>query len=787
MTADWLIKELPKGLIKWYDFIPGAAALYITSGSELDEALIEALRESNLKVDAVQRFDVFKKESVGKYDYAFASDVLECCMSEKEGASLLEKTCNVLKPDGRLLICADNRLAVKYFCGDRDPYTDRNFDGVEDYRNVLAMDKKRVKGRLYSKSQLTDMLKQAGICRFRFYSVFPDIRNPQLLLAEDYMPTEELDIRIFPQYNFPGTVFLEEEKLYTQFARNHILHAMADGFLIECPKRGDCANIKQVTVSMCRGRENAMATIIRRDGNVEKRPLYQEGAVKADRLQDSNAYLMEHGVKMISAEKRGNALVMPYVTGRPLVAYFRDLLRTDTEKFVNELDRLWKTVLDSSKHVSCEEVDWEHFDPRWAGEEKKYINRSRWRRIAFGTKEEREALGPILERGYIDLVILNGFEQNGRFVFYDQEMYIENMPAKVIILRSIGHIYYGDSEAERILPMQTLFERYNLTRYADLFYAFETFYLDILRNDRLLDPYYIEHRADKAVLNSNRQRMNYSEEEYRKLFAEAFEGLRGKKLYLFGAGSFAKRFLALYGDRYEISGILDNDEDKWGAEISGIRVTGADVLKGLDPGAYKVIICMKNYTGVLRQVRALGAVNIGIYDKNIVYPQKNARVPSTSGQTALPVDSGVIPEKKKYRTGYIAGVFDLFHVGHLNLLRRAKEQCDYLIVGVVTDEAVQRDKHTESFISFEERLAIVRACRYVDEAVEIPLMYNDTQDAYMKYQFDVQFSGSDYADDPRWLKKRDFLRKHGAELVFFPYTESTSSTKIKEMIDRKLM
>ena len=121
------------------------------------------------------------------------------------------------------------------------------------------------------------------------------------------------------------------------------------------------------------------------------------------------------------------------------------------------------------------------------------------------------------------------------------------------------------------------------------------------------------------------------------------------------------------------------------------------------------------------------------------------------------------------------------------MLFRSKEQCDYLIAGVVTDEGVRKNKGTDSFIPFEERLSIVQSCRYVDEAVGIPLEFCDTRDAYLKFQFDVQFSGSDYAQDPAWLKKQEFLRKHGAELVFFPYTESTSSTKLKEMIGRKLL
>ncbi len=121
------------------------------------------------------------------------------------------------------------------------------------------------------------------------------------------------------------------------------------------------------------------------------------------------------------------------------------------------------------------------------------------------------------------------------------------------------------------------------------------------------------------------------------------------------------------------------------------------------------------------------------------------------------------------------------------MFRRAKEQCDYLIVGVVTDEGVRKHKEVEPFIPFAERIEMVRSCRYVDEAVEIPLNYYGTRDAWKLYRFDCQFSGSDYVDNPDWLAEKEFLEKHGAEMVFFPYTESTSSTRIKSLIEKKLL
>ena len=82
---------------------------------------------------------------------------------------------------------------------------------------------------------------------------------------------------------------------------------------------------------------------------------------------------------------------------------------------------------------------------------------------------------------------------------------------------------------------------------------------------------------------------------------------------------------------------------------------------------------------------------------------------------------------------------------------------------------------------------MVRSCRFVDEAVEIPFIYQTTIEAFEKYHFDVQFSGSDYENNPEWLETKKWLREHGSDLVFFPYTQQTSSTKIKSLIEKGLL
>ena len=133
------------------------------------------------------------------------------------------------------------------------------------------------------------------------------------------------------------------------------------------------------------------------------------------------------------------------------------------------------------------------------------------------------------------------------------------------------------------------------------------------------------------------------------------------------------------------------------------------------------------------------------------------------------------------RIGYTTGVYDLFHIGHLNLLRKAKAQCDYLIVGVSTDDLVEY-KGKRSVIPFEERKEIVAAIKYVDEVVTQENM--DKLGAWKKYHFDVMFVGDDWKGTDKWNKIEADLKEVGAEVVYFPYTKGTSSTLINETLIR---
>ena len=137
---------------------------------------------------------------------------------------------------------------------------------------------------------------------------------------------------------------------------------------------------------------------------------------------------------------------------------------------------------------------------------------------------------------------------------------------------------------------------------------------------------------------------------------------------------------------------------------------------------------------------------------------------------------------EKKIVGYTTGVFDLFHIGHLNILERAKQNCDYLIVGVSTDELVMEYKHKKPVICYEERKRIVEAIRYVDEVV--PQVDRDKMAAYEKYKFDRMFVGDDWKGSELFKKLEVELAKKGAEIIYFPYTKGTSSTFLKEVLKK---
>ena len=140
---------------------------------------------------------------------------------------------------------------------------------------------------------------------------------------------------------------------------------------------------------------------------------------------------------------------------------------------------------------------------------------------------------------------------------------------------------------------------------------------------------------------------------------------------------------------------------------------------------------------------------------------------------------------KKYKIGYTSGVYDMFHIGHLNVIKNAKKHCQRLIVGVSTDEVVKQNKNKNPVIPFDERVAIVKAIKDVNQVV--PQERYDIEgkiETVKKYSIDVMFVGSDWQGTDKWDKIEEELNKIGCKVIYLPHTDGVSSTLLREKIGK---
>ena len=360
-------------------------------------------------------------------------------------------------------------------------------------------------------------------------------------------------------------------------------------------------------------------------------------------MQDNLDDLHKRGINVVESHIDGGRFVMPFVDVPIAMNELKLIGKQDKAVFYKALDDMNELILQSSEHTD--------------------VISDKDRNSANGRD-----LGTILTRGYIDMVPLNCFydtsiaDSKSRFIYYDQEFYIENCPAKAIMYRSITIIYDGaDRKFERLIPRKEVLERYGLTECEDIWMRMSAHFTETLRNQKALRPYYENKRVNGRILYTNREKINYSFKDYQRIFVNIFDGVDDKKLILFGSGRFTENFLFQFADDYEIYSIIDNNSARWGSQMNGIPINSPDILKDIPADERHIIICIKGYNGVVNQLKDMGITDYHIYDP-----------------------------------------------------------------------------------------------------------------------------GSDYEHDPAWLAEKEFLEKNGSTMVFFPYTQSTSSTKLKKAIESKI-
>lgn len=596
MTEAELRDAMKRGLLGWYPFKVGSHLLCIQEeGDDWDKVL----DGRGFAIDTLLITELEKLSDMGEaYDAIIAIHTIER-IAEK--AEFIRRCYKALQPDGVLLLGMDNRLGLRFFCGDRDPYSNHVFDSIDGYRRLgyRGIDRNSLKGMLLDRHTADGLLDGIGFARIKYYTIMPLLEMPQMIFSEDYFPKEELGTRYFPMYHYPDTAFLEEEHLYDVIIKNGLFHKLADSYLIECSKGGEASDILQVTETLNRSRRDSFITVVRGDNTVEKIPAYMEGRDKLRRLIENSAELKSRGLNVVDARMDDGKYVMPYIDAETAVLYFRRLFKENFEFFLKELDRYMETIAMSSDAIDR----------------------------AFLSEEERElSSGSYMEKGYFDLVPINCFVKDGDFIFFDQEFCFERYPLNVLIYRAIDMIYLGREDLEYAFPQWKMWERYGIGEEIDRIHTYADSFLVKLRNEEALTTFNERYGSNWKMVARNRDRMNISALDDKRVFLDITEGFSDKGVVLYGAGKYAERFINEYGDRCRIEMIIDNDPKKQGNKYKQIKIVSLYEFLKLEIRQYKVMICIKGedkYMPVLLKLQDAGIRDISIYSNDRLFRLKD--------------------------------------------------------------------------------------------------------------------------------------------------------------------
>lgn len=602
---------LAESALNWYDFTSDAEVLLIGDG--FPKSYFE---DRCARVISISPGDYDDYVSGQLFDYVICMGVIEKVDDPGKAVSSWK---SLLKPGGTLLFSCDNRLGLKYFCGTPEKYTDIPFMGINGYydginleeENKKQRDDLQINERLYSKAELTEILKNQGISDYKFYYPIPDARTPQLIFTDDTKDKCNALERLDDYDYYDNAMAGLEHRIFKDVVNEDALGFCANSFIVEITNGSSLSDITFAVVTTDRGKKHGMATTVRNNEKVYKRPLYPEGAENLKKLQAYTDELLSKNVPVVRGilkeDSKGLYMEMPYIEVKPLSLYLDEIVSNKREEFLGIFDFIYECIKKSFSDVNGGRV-------------------------------------------YLDLAPCNAFYTGGAepVLFYDQEFVMENSSPEFAMFRTIKYYFAASKAARAEMELKELYKRYGI--------------------------------SEKQI----------------------------------------KEF-----------------EDKEAAFIKEVRNT--------DDHSWLKAAATPDYNR--------------IYETNAAKRK----------------------EPKPYKVGYVPGVFDLFHTGHLRLIERCKARCEYLIVGVLTDELVKYYKGKAPIISCKDRMEIIAALSLVDEVIPVDFSNTDKLDAWEQLHYDCHFSGDDHVD--HWNDILEKLREKGSNMEFFSYTQGISTTMIKEHIE----
>lgn len=531
---DWQVfyqlTELRKGILNWYDFPPDSSVLEIGAGfgtltgclcgkcahvTATDRSLYRAQAIAT-RYGAVGNLDIYAGEVSeiafpGAFDYIVLIGLLERVgkgtQDREPYTEYLKSVKKWLKPGGTLLLAVENRFGLRYFCGDAEPHTHRPFDGLNRYPSGAS-------GHSFSRQEIVDVVQAAGFGCHKFYYPLPDYKFPQLIYSDAHLPEKGIREKLIPYYHSRDTLLASERELYYDVIENGVFPFFANSFLLECsaeclfgengehgPRDGArhvrtaaSGEIVYAAVSTDRGEDRGFATVIRGNGIVHKRPLYEGGRRSARNLYENIMDLQAHGIPVAGHRLlSGDMLELPFIPWPTLSDHIKGIMGDRSGEFLSLIDRVYGYILQSSEQVPAED---NALTPSWKAD-------------AAGIPLEKPDFGPILKKAYMELIPLNCFyhAETGEFLYFDQEFVRENYPAKYVLFRAIHYMYCFTPNAERYYPKEKLIEKYGMKDTWEIFFQEEQAFLEEVRNRERYRHFYRRTQVDQGRMYENARQL----------------------------------------------------------------------------------------------------------------------------------------------------------------------------------------------------------------------------------------------------------------------------------------
>ena len=492
------LSHIRRNILNWYPFDKESTVLEIGCGlgaitgllcdscksvtavelskKRATSALLRCREKENLEIIVGNLNDI---KFTQKFDYITLIGVLEYQGSytdtENPYLDFLKKINGLLKPNGKLLIAIENQYGLKYWCGAQEDHVSVSFAGINQYTLTQK------KCRTFSKQALDALIKDSGFKNTYFYYPMPDYKLPSVVYSEECLPTHSSIQSVSPYYvPNDSTLVANEKALYNDIIANNVFEFFANSFLVECSDVDIENHVTFASMSTDRFNEQRIITRFMSNETVEK--LLAQNTQNASHLEqtyENMKSMATHGLDVLPCDYVDNKLVSPFCQDELLEdAFIKHLDEHNITDAYILLDTLYKDILKSSEEIAPEDNLMYTLD--------------------FSMDENCAKYGPVLKIGYLDMIMRNAFIKDKKFIWFDQEWILENIPAIFVLYRAIKATYDTNPRINNILPLSEVLYHFELE-----YMAADFDQLEILFQNAVVDTKHIAEGSALRPKNSN--------------------------------------------------------------------------------------------------------------------------------------------------------------------------------------------------------------------------------------------------------------------------------------------